>query len=88
MQPAPKAAVELSFFSNEFGRIGQGKYGSTTIFKTRVANLSTRYTNLAAPHRLEKNFSISLEKEIEKLVLNAVLKTSYENSEESAGERA
>jgi len=42
------------------------------IFHPRVAELSERYDNLAEPQRLEKNFSISLEKEIEKLVLQAV----------------
>ena len=42
------------------------------IFHPRVAELSDRYNNLADPQRLEMNFSISLEKEIEKLVLQAV----------------
>ena len=42
------------------------------IFHPRVSELSKRFGNLAAPQRLEKNFSISLEKEIEKLVLQAV----------------
>ena len=42
------------------------------IFHPRVSELSTRFDNLAAPQRLEKNFSISLEAEIEQLVLQAV----------------
>jgi len=42
------------------------------IFHPRVSELSERYDSLADPQRLEKNFSISLEKEIEKLVLQAV----------------
>ena len=42
------------------------------IFHPRVSELSDRYDNLADPQRLKKNFSISLEKEIEKLVLQAV----------------
>jgi hypothetical protein len=42
------------------------------IFHPRVSELSHRYDNLAEPQRLEKNFSISLEEEIEQLILNAV----------------
>lgn len=42
------------------------------IFHPRVSELSDRYDNLAAPQRLEKNFAISLEEEIERLVLQAV----------------
>ncbi len=42
------------------------------IFHPRISELSTRFENLAEPRRLEKNFSISLETEIEQLVLQAV----------------
>jgi AcrR family transcriptional regulator len=42
------------------------------IFHPRVSELSDRYDNLAEPQRLEKNFYISLEEEIEQLILNAV----------------
>lgn len=42
------------------------------IFHPRVSELRERFDNLAAALRLEKNFDISLETEIERLIMRAV----------------